>query len=184
LRFASWSANFRIIPGPQFKQKTEVLADGTHRVVPGREGYICRFTTDYTEREKQAVYEAFPKDMTRGSRLDMQGMPIDNDWKISTFDTDSAPEAIRKDLEKALLENHEYGRMYIKVEVPRIPAPWPKYGEIKSPDAIVKTVTALGLDPAQVAAYERENGNRPEVLSALEALSSGPEVEETIEVAA
>jgi hypothetical protein len=182
MRFVSWSANFSVTPSEQFKEKIETLADGSTRTL--REGYIVRFNpSDFTDRDREAVYRQFPKEMTKGSRRDQSGMDIDNDWKISTFDTSTVPAEIRADLEKALLECHDHGRHYIMVEQPVIPAPWPKYSEIKSAKAIVQTVQALGLDPKQVAAYERENLNRDEVLAELAALEEEP-VEETIEVAA
>jgi hypothetical protein len=70
------------------------------------------------------------------------------------------------------------------VEKPKLAAPWPSYPKLlasKAPgptrkqiaDKITATVEELELDPRDVIGYELENKNRPEVLSALEALIPG-----------
>jgi hypothetical protein len=67
---------------------------------------------------------------------------------------------------------------YLRVEPKRLPAPWPAYDKLVPQgrrtvelvaEKIAATVAENGYDPAQVAAYERQNANRPEVLAALEA---------------
>lgn len=193
MRFVSWSPGFQITASPELKQKVEQLADGSTREL--RAGFICQFTPDdWTEREREQLYKRFPKEMTKGSRLGMDGTPINDDWKISTYDTAKIEDAeLRAKVEKGLLENFDNGIHYILVESPRIPSPWGNYDEIvvrgqRTIDRVVAqicaTVEDLGFDPAQVAAYERENLNRQEVLDGLAKLAEQEPVEETIEVSA
>lgn len=66
---------------------------------------------------------------------------------------------------------------YIEVEPVKATPPWPAYDKLTAQgrrtvemvaEKIVATVQDLELDAATVAAYERQNLNRPEVLAALE----------------
>jgi hypothetical protein len=68
----------------------------------------------------------------------------------------------------------------IRVEQPRLAAPWATYSEISTgaghdkawvAKRIVELVEATGSDPARVAAFERENEDRDYVLVALAALA-------------
>jgi len=65
---------------------------------------------------------------------------------------------------------------YLEVVPVTLTAPWPAYDKITVQgrrtielvaQKIAETVAENGYDPAEVAAYERQNLNRPEVLAAL-----------------
>lgn len=85
-------------------------------------------------------------------------------------------------------------KMFILAQEPRVPAPWPNYDQAKgggrgitTAEFIVRKVREDGYDPEAVAAYERQNGNRDDVLAALEALTddgSEAEADEPVEVMA
>lgn len=96
----------------------------------------------------------------------------------------------RAAIEEVLLGMHSC----LLVSRPKLVAPWPTYDKLTVTgrrtlehvvEKVVATVTDLGLDPAAVAAYERENLNRQPVVDAMDALLSAPvEVEEDPLIAA
>lgn len=102
--------------------------------------------------------------------------------RMSSYDTDE--EAVRLgwgDEQKAavekLLDLGQHTGDYVRIERPRLPAPWPNYDELlpqgrRSAEMvasqIAETVKALGLNVDTVLAYERENRNRADVLEALQ----------------
>lgn len=113
--------------------------------------------------------------------------------RVSAYDTDEAARSGAWDAETKLEVERTLdagvGHDYYKLEDVRLPAPWPRYDEIVvygrrtaelCAEKISDTVKMLGLDPAAVAAYERENLNRPEVLEALEAEPAEEAAEEQI----
>lgn len=70
---------------------------------------------------------------------------------------------------------------YLEVKPVKLPAPWPAYDKLVTQgqrkiehvaEKIVASVLEGGYDAAEVAAYERQNANRPEVLDALGALTA------------
>lgn len=84
----------------------------------------------------------------------------------------------REAVEAKLLEQG-----YMRVEPDRLQAPWPAYDKLVAQGArtvekvaakITETVIENGYDPEEVAAFERENLNRPEVLDALASLIETP----------
>jgi hypothetical protein len=75
------------------------------------------------------------------------------------------------------------GHAVLRVSKPKLAAPWPAYTKLvvqgqrtieKVAAKIAETVEELGLDPADVIAYEQENLGRPEVVNALAALNPAP----------
>lgn len=101
--------------------------------------------------------------------------------RISSYDTDEeaklngwTPE------EKAAVEHlldTQATSDYFRVEKPALLAPWPNYDELVPQgrrtkelvaEQIAETVKTLGIDREAVIAYELENGNRREVLEALQ----------------
>lgn len=103
--------------------------------------------------------------------------------RISIYDTDEVARAegwtpeFKAEVEANLVKGQSSD--YFLVEIPRLTAPWPSYDDTNAKD-ILSTATAIGVDLAHVLAYERENENRPEVVSALE----GTEVFDEVEIGA
>ena len=75
-----------------------------------------------------------------------------------------------------MLANPANGSTYIRVEIPRLKAPWPAYDDIVASenrtekwvaDKIAAVSEENGYPMAEVIAYETENLNRPLVIEAL-----------------
>lgn len=111
---------------------------------------------------------------------------------LSAYDTDAAAELEGWDketkawVEERLLSNPARGTTYIKVELPRLDAPWPAYDDLKAvgarteamvADKIASTVLEMGYDPEKVADYETENLNRPLVIGALQEIVASKNAE-------
>lgn len=135
-------------------------------------------------------------------QLQNYGMPVEEDrvtpvdpaYRYGIFDTREFQEQHAEegfdDNERLLLEaflikkQDEYYRL---VEEIKVPIPWPNYDSFRgvkgTPTAlrIAERVLEDGYDVAGVIAYERENANRPDVITELEALMVAPEVEILIE---
>lgn len=127
---------------------------------------------DFTDYEKALAYERFGQIMRSGSRMEADMVtPASTDWRIGTFDTATIPDPdLRAEVEQRMLKKLDepgMAQFFALAEKPKVAKPWPKYDEIKSAKAIVDTVNALGLNREDVAAYERDNQNRKEVLEAL-----------------
>lgn len=106
---------------------------------------------------------------------------------FSVYDTKAAQELegwddeTREWVEQQLLTKPgRIGSDYVVLEVPSAPKPWPAYDKAKNAAAIVKTMTEIGVEPAVVLAYERENQARLEVLNAVEAAVPEPEPAEEL----
>lgn len=161
---------------------------------PKRIGFVARFQPGiWLEHEREAAFAAWGPRIRRGSRMldDSLTVPAPLDYRIGVFDTSSIhDEGLRRMVEEKMVSSRKHGRDYLHVEEPRLAAPWPRYDEVvsggrgRTNEAVALEIAAkveeLGLDPAAVAAYERANRNRPEVLEALEL--SGPPAKELIEV--
>jgi len=108
-----------------------------------------------------------------------QGIGLDEDpfERCGCLDTDT--EAVRHGWtaeDKALIEEvlrQGSGSLYVIADVPRASKPWPLYDTIVGDDAakqIAFQVELLGLNAADVIAYEQENARREDVVAELEAL--------------
>lgn len=105
--------------------------------------------------------------------------------RVSLWDSEWAPEDIRKQVEQVLLNHDSYGRDFVVVESPSFTAPWPNYDEITGEhevEQITARVEDLGIDVDTVVNYERYNANRQHVIAALEEI--GELEEDEIEVPA
>jgi hypothetical protein len=129
------------------------------------------------------------------ARLSWRGLPpeIQPGEQIAWFDSDQY--AYENDLsaeEKQLLEDvleRQQGEDFVRVEQPKIEAPWKSYAELTVhgrrtaaivAEKIVELVQATGTDPEHVIRYEREN-RRPgsdEIVAAMEALKAQPQEED------
>ncbi len=194
MRFASPYPGYQLTA---VHEQIEHLANGTTRIV--KPGYIVRFRPgDWTVWERQALYDRFGDVIRRGQRMEDDMVTVsDSDWRIGTYDTSEIPNPdLRKQVEDALLGNVAHGHDYIMVAAPEIPAPWPNYPRLtaqgrRTADMVVEQIREkivdLGIDPEQVAAYERTHLNRPEVtamLDRLQADSDAPDVDAAIVVGA
>jgi hypothetical protein len=129
------------------------------------------------------------------ARLSWRGLPheIQPGEQIAWFDSDQY--AHDNDLsadEKQLLEDvleRQQGEDFIRVEQPKIEAPWKSYAELTVhgrrtaaivAEKVTELVEATGTDPDHVIRYEREN-RRPgsdEIVAAMEALKASPQEED------
>lgn len=113
---------------------------------------------------------------------------ISREQWVAFLDTEQAQaEHGWTDEERRLVEERLVARGYVQVEPERVPAPWPAYDKLVAhgrrtiemvAEKIAEKVAEDGYSPAMVAAYERENLNRPQVVAALEALTTGGETED------
>ena len=177
MRFICNSAGYQLIAiGSDY----EILASGRGRV--NKPSFTVKFRQgELTDYERKIAKERL---RFSGAPTELDGSEIDPTLtRASSYDTSTIkdPET-RKKVEEALLTNGDFNRAYILVEQPRAPKPWPKYDEVKggrngtTAQVIAERVSELGMDPADVILYERENQNRSEVIEALEGL--GVTVEE------
>lgn len=166
--------------------KFQLLASG----LPNEEatGFIAEFKQgDATDHEREIARNTF---VFKGTVNDLAGNPIDPTNKVSCFDTTviKSPE-LRKEVERILLSHEMHGKDYVVVASPAKQAPWPAYDKLVVQgrrtielvaEKIAETVSENGYDAESVAAYERENLNRPEVLAKLAELSKSAPEEELI----
>lgn len=132
--------------------------------------------------------------------LEDDQVPVSPRKLLRVYDTDMVAQsdywddATKKQVEQFLLNHALYGRDFIAVETPRLPAPWPAYPKLVAKNAagmkdVVKKILAKidedGYAAAAVLAYEVENLNRPEIVAALQNhLPAEPEVDVDAAVAA
>jgi hypothetical protein len=129
------------------------------------------------------------------ARLSWRGLPqeIHPGDQIAWFDSDQY--AYENDLtadEKQLLEDvleRQQGEDFVRVEQPKIEAPWKSYAELTVhgrrtaaivAEKVVELVRSTGTDPDHVIRFEREN-RRPgsdEIVAAMEALKAQPQEED------
>lgn len=116
--------------------------------------------------DKIYVYPTKPEGVTNGEWL----CCYDSEDAQMRFGWDDEE---RKEIEQALMRGG-----YVHVERSKVEPPWPNYDQLVAGgrgrtqqsiiDQIVSVVDSLGIDPAKVVAYERENLNRPGVLEAMD----------------
>lgn len=122
--------------------------------------------------------------------FDFKGLPIgiSPEQRLSFFDTHQAQaqddwtneeREIVEDFLRQRVEEVGVGAGFVIVEQPKLAAPWPTYdritihGQRKAEHVaakIVEMVSELGIDPAGVIAYERQERNNPIVIAELEKL--------------
>ncbi len=96
--------------------------------------------------------------------------------RVGSFDSEVAKKRLEWTEEehelilKELRSSDSYGVEFIEVEVPRRPAPWGGYDKLTDSEKVVDIAIATETDLAEVLAYERENLDRADVVSALESL--------------
>lgn len=199
MRFVSHIRNFAVGIITERSHPTQYGA-----IVVDVPGYTAYFTSDVTAADVEFAereFESLGLMYGRTTLLDeVTSSPITS--RLSVFDTD----------EKALQENwatrtyeDEMGRTwdfkefvehklasraennpdFRLVDVEAIKPPWPRYLHFQgSLDELMQRVVDDGFDPARVLAYERQTGQRPAVIEALEQLVLAQDADITEEVPA
>jgi hypothetical protein len=145
-----------------------------------REGYTAQFMPeDVTEADIEVAEEVFAG-MLHGRKLELDEVtPVPLMTRLSVFDTgeralaeDWSPE-FRELVESTLLKRSDMHPDFRLVTREPIEAPWPRYLDFKgSLDELLQKVVEDGHDPNRVLAYERQTGQRPQVIEALENLAA------------
>lgn len=158
----------------------EILASGQPRVKAP--GYTVEFKQGANAHDRDVARQSFT---WTGTQRDESGHPIDpiEQDRVWVFDTGGIENAhLKETVEKALTQSPEFGREYVLVEAEHVPAPYAKYDEHRKTIGrrtvehaiadITATYETAGFDLGLAIAYERENGNDPQVVAALEALTA------------
>jgi hypothetical protein len=183
MRFISPYPNYRHVC---LHEQVEILATGLPKTLAP--GFTAEFKLgDVTDYERELARATFT---FKGVVNDMSGRPMDPIVRVSSFDSNAIKnEKLRAQVEQYLLNDEQHGRDFISVQKPAREAPWPAYDKLivhgrrtieLVAEKIVQTVAENGYNPDEVAAYEAENLNRPEVLAALEGVKPEPEPEEQL----
>jgi hypothetical protein len=143
------------------------------RMVPEQTELSADFTPDLRTEEDTAL--AMASLQFRGLPIFEDGRPVQPHFRISVFDSEVAKlqngwtDEDEAEVVDALRTRGPIGSMY--VEVLPVPAekPWNGYDSLTDADKVVELALAIDADLTKVAAYERENKARHEVLAALDA---------------
>lgn len=184
VRFISPYTKYKFVA---IHEVTEILADGNRR--PIKRGWVCEFKPgDLTDWERDAARQRFH--MRGGTIENDMVTPVDLTLRVSSYDTSIVPDELRDEVEARLLATQNVND-HINVVAPETPKPWPNYDDLtierfkteaQLVGAIVSRVEDLGLDPDDVAFYERATLDRPAVLEGL--MGIRPKTEEVLEVSA
>ncbi len=166
-RFVSPHRNFSV--GVRNARAAYLGPDG--KMVPEVAELRADFTPDLRNAEDTALAKsAFT---FRGMPIYEDGSTIDPSFRISVFDTEvaklqlgwtDADEALAVAALRAAIGSGSCAEV---IPVPT-DKPWNGYDSV-DPTKIVELALAIDADLTQVAQYERENLNRPQVLDAVEA---------------
>jgi len=164
LRFASKSQEYnREVRKPIFAL---IQGPGGPEKVATRDGIMAQFEqSGLTAHEREQVRAKFTflgqyegeDPMRRVSIYDTDQAARFNDWDAET----------KAEIEQNLLEGQN--EWYFVLEDLRATKPWPTYDK-QTPKQIIETAAVIGADLEAVIAYERENKNRPTLVSELETL--------------
>jgi hypothetical protein len=188
MRFISVYPGLRVVLR---NQRTEQLADGSRREI--RPGLYAQFApNEFNEREREAAFERFGNQIYKGSRMTDETLtvPASQIWRIGVWDSAWIDADERGEAERLMLAHRRLNLDFIHVEPVRVPKPWANIDKIRVMGRrtmehvvaeIVRITQEIGVDPAAVAAWERDNENRYEVLAALAALTADEPEEELVE---
>ena len=143
------------------------------KMVPEQKELSADFSPDLRNEEDTAV--ALASLQFRGLPIYEDGRPVKPHYRISVFDSEIAKlQHGWTDEEEALVveglhkSGHE-GTMFVEVVPVPTDKPWNGYDDLTDAKRVVELAVAIGASLQQVASYERENRNRPEVIAAVEA---------------
>lgn len=159
--------------------------------VTDREGYVAFFRTgDVTQADIEFAESVFVKEgllYGRTTLLD-EVTPTPLTSRLSVFDTAQHAEEegwspeFREEVEQKLLEravNHPDFRL---ITVEAIPPLWPTYLDFRGTlEQLLKKIVEDGYDVRHAIAFERQSGQRPQVIEALEKLLVEQEASMTAE---
>lgn len=176
-RFVSAHRNFAV--GVRPHKPAHLGPDG--KMVPEQTELSADFTPDLRTEEDTAVALANLK--FRGLPIFEDGRQVTPHYRISVFDSEVAKlqngwtDADEALVIEALRGGTGVNIMYLEVVPAPAEKPWNGYDGLKDADKVVELALAIDADLTQVAQYERENLNRPEVMAALtEAIEAAGEV--------
>jgi hypothetical protein len=159
--------------------------------VTDREGYVAQFLTgDVTEADVDFAERVFLKEgllYGRTTELD-EVTPTSLLSRLSVFDTaqraadEKWTDDFRQTVEEKLTERADGHPDFRLITVEAIAAPWPRYLDFRGTlPQLIEKIVEDGYDVRQVLAFERQSGQRPEAIEALEKLLIEQEVSQTAE---
>jgi hypothetical protein len=139
---------------------------------------------DHEQAVKSLHFPGLPEDR------ETEGL-VDPRSRLGVWDSEAAQKAFRwtdSDTDLVLKELRESdqniangGNVFLEIEVAKMPAPWSSYDRLEDANRIAELAIETETDLLEVIAYEKENRNRPEVISALAELLDSVESEPAIE---
>ena len=170
MRFVSKYAKYMVQVRPQI---VEAYATGQSKVIQPQ--LIAAFDVAFVGSDERALARAHFSFNGFAQEQDLVTI-VEPDARISAFDSRKAQaengwtDEERQMVEAVLIDNaRKLPEDLIVIEEVRAQAPWPTYDSFKgSPTALCKKIEEDGYDFLSVLNYERENQNRPEVISKLE----------------
>ena len=182
-----------------------ISADALHVVVRSEGPDVYDTKGRMIEKKKRRVFAKFERlmapqwvrelDVAKNMRMDARPENmLPGNW-LCFYSLESATQrhGWTEEEQQAIKERLDRTEGAIKVERPKLSAPWPAYdklvvhGQRKAEHVaakIAETVKELELDPAYVIAYEEQNLNREPVIRAVAALAETKEPEEEPLIAA
>lgn len=178
MRYISNMARYKIILRPALEAPDPSRMGRMRVVEPGLYAQFNEHDVTDWEREMALKHFKFPGMPVQEDTLE----PIDPSYRLATFDTTMQgwDEETRKFAEERLETAIGANIDYIKVEKPKLDAPWPGYDKLVSAKKIAELVESTGSDIEAVVAYERENKNRADVIEAVQALAPAPDPDEVV----
>jgi|SRR5262245_15789352 len=172
MRFVSHVRRFSV----QVVQPAVRYSNYGDRIVD-REMYIAQFSDDITNADLDFARRVFEEGGFINGRTTLidEVTPTPILTRVSVYDTDEralsegwTPE-FKQQVEDFLLERQINHPDFRVLEEARLDPPWPRYDDFKGTAAkLVEKVVGDGYALPEVLAYERQNKNREDFVSALE----------------
>lgn len=147
--------------------------------LPFERGLSADFSPDLRTPEDDALAKSTFE--FNGLAIYENGQHVDPSYRISVFDSEvmklkngwtDEEEAL---VVETLRHNGPIGQMYVEVLPVAASKPWNGYDELDDADRIMELALGINADLDQVAAYEKQNQNRSDVLDALAGASTADE---------
>jgi len=170
MRFISKYAKYMVQVRPQI---VEAYATGQTKVI--QQPLVAAFDLGLVQGDERAIARQVFSFNGFAQEQDLVTV-VEPDARISAFDSRLAQAELgwtddeRELVEAVLVDNaRKLPEDLIVIEEIRAEPPWPTYDSFKgTKNALLKKIEEDGYDFAAVLAYERENQNRPEIVTALE----------------
>jgi hypothetical protein len=182
-----------------------IAADALHIVVRSEGPALFDTKGQMVEKKKRRVFARFERSMAPhwvreldvAKNLRMDARPenmLPGNWLcFYSVEGDAQRHGWTAEEQDAIRERLDRTEGAVKVERPRLAAPWPAYDKLTVVgrrtaeivgEKIAETVKELELDPAYVIAYEEQNENREAVIAAVRATVPVEETEDEPLIAA